>query len=132
MSFSVDIPSQAQALNAAAANILHYLAGQLERVLSNMGATLAAGPAAIVRESLSGIEKLVTTHVLNPLLSSVADAIEAILLTMHDEDYAADEGTSINSLYMKELQTFIGRAMNLYLSPFENQALVVKWFVFKT
>ena len=79
-------------MNAATANILHYLAGQLERVLSNMGATLAAGPASIVRESLSGIEKLVTTHVLNPLLASVADAIEAILLTMHDEDYTADEG----------------------------------------
>lgn len=122
----IDIPSQAQALNAAAANILHYLAGQLERVLSNMGATLAAGPAAVVRESLGGVEKLVTNHVLNPLLASVGDAVEAILLTMHDEDYAADVGSSTNSLYMKELQTFIGRAVNLYLSPFDDQMLVAK------
>ncbi|KAE8750096.1 hypothetical protein FOCC_FOCC003220 [Frankliniella occidentalis] len=122
----IDIPSQAQTLNAAAANILHYLAGQLERVLNNMGVTLAAGPAAIVRESLGGIEKLVTTQVLTPLLTSVGDAIEAILLTMHDEDYAADEGASTNSLYMKELHTFIGRAINLYLSPFDDQTLVVK------
>ncbi|KAK3920424.1 Conserved oligomeric Golgi complex subunit 5 [Frankliniella fusca] len=121
----IDIPSQAQTLNAAAANILHYLAGQLERVLNNMGGTLAAGPAAVVRESLGGIEKLVTTQILNPLLASIGDAIEAILLTMHDEDYAADEGSSINSLYMKELHTFIGRAINLYLSPFDDQTLVV-------
>lgn len=122
----IDIPSQAQALNAGAANILHYFAGQLERVLCNMGATIASGPTTIIRESLSGIEKLVTTHVLSPLLTSIGDAVEAILLTMHDEDYAADEGASTSSLYMKELHTFIGRAVNLYLSPFDDQILVAK------
>lgn len=122
----IDIPSQAQSLNAAIANILHYLNGKLERVLSNMGATLAAGPASIVRDSLSGVDKLVTNHVLTPLMASIGDAVEAILLTMHDEDYSVEEGTSTNSLYMKELQTFIGRAISLYLSPFDDKSLVVK------
>lgn len=117
-------------MNAAVANVLHYLSGQLERVLNNMGTTIAAGPAAIVRESLTGVEKLVTTHILNPLLTSIGDAVEAILLTMHDEDFAQNEGVSSNSLYMKELHTFIGRAVSLYLSPFDNQALVAKWLVF--
>lgn len=92
-----------------------------------MGATLAADPAAVVKDSLSGVDKLVENHVLTPLLASIGDAVEAILLTMHDEDYAAEDGASTNSLYMKELHTFIGRAINLYLSPFDDQALVVKW-----
>ncbi|XP_012576384.1 PREDICTED: conserved oligomeric Golgi complex subunit 5 isoform X2 [Condylura cristata] len=70
-----------------------------------------------------------TIHVLmgnavQPLLTSVADAIEAIIITMHQEDFSGSLSSSGKpdipcSLYMKELQGFIGRVMNDYFKHFE-------------
>ena len=49
-----------------------------------------------------------------PLLASINDSVEAILLTMHREDFSGSDGDTSNpapacSLYMKELQTFLER-----------------------
>merc|ERR1712096_343652 len=57
-----------------------------------------------------------------PLLASVGDSVEAILLTVHKEDFSL-EGDSTNpapacSLYMKELQAFLERIARDFLSTF--------------
>ncbi|XP_054582614.1 conserved oligomeric Golgi complex subunit 5 isoform X2 [Eptesicus fuscus] len=70
-----------------------------------------------------------TIHVLmgnavQPLLTSVGDAIEAIIITMHQEDFSGSLPSSGRpdvpcSLYMKELQGFIARVMSDYFKHFE-------------
>ncbi|KAM6152340.1 conserved oligomeric Golgi complex subunit 5 isoform 1-T1 [Erethizon dorsatum] len=59
-----------------------------------------------------------------PLLTSVGDAIEAIIITMHQEDFSGSLSSSGKpdipcSLYMKELQGFIARVTNDYFKQFE-------------
>lgn len=61
---------------------------------------------------------------LQPLLTSVGDAIEAIIITMHQEDFSGSLPCSGKpdvpcSLYMKELQGFIARVMSDYFKHFE-------------
>uniref|UniRef100_A0A8C3WP07 Conserved oligomeric Golgi complex subunit 5 n=1 Tax=Catagonus wagneri TaxID=51154 RepID=A0A8C3WP07_9CETA len=75
------------------------------------------------------ISALKTIHVLmgnavQPLLTSVGDAIEAIIITMHQEDFSGSSPSSEKpdvpcSLYMKELQGFIARVMSDYFKHFE-------------
>ncbi|KAJ1063197.1 hypothetical protein K5549_012672 [Capra hircus] len=63
-------------------------------------------------------------NAVQPLLTSVGDAIEAIIITMHQEDFSGSLPSSGKpdvpcSLYMKELQGFIVRVMNDYFKHFE-------------
>ncbi|XP_018424525.1 PREDICTED: conserved oligomeric Golgi complex subunit 5 isoform X2 [Nanorana parkeri] len=63
-------------------------------------------------------------NAVQPLLNSVNDSVEAIIITMHQEDFS---GNLLNSgkpdipcsLYMKELQGFITRVMSDYFRHFE-------------
>uniref|UniRef100_A0A8C2DV10 Conserved oligomeric Golgi complex subunit 5 n=1 Tax=Cyprinus carpio TaxID=7962 RepID=A0A8C2DV10_CYPCA len=59
-----------------------------------------------------------------PLLNSVTDSVEAILITMHQEDFsgplpAGGRPDVPCSLYMRELQGFIARVMNDYFRPLQ-------------
>ena len=56
----------------------------------------------------------------SPLLSSVEDAIEAIFLTSHKEDFSSDEEVKqpACSAYMKELQAFLERISKDFLQHF--------------
>uniref|UniRef100_A0A671K813 Conserved oligomeric Golgi complex subunit 5 n=1 Tax=Sinocyclocheilus anshuiensis TaxID=1608454 RepID=A0A671K813_9TELE len=59
-----------------------------------------------------------------PLLNSVTDSVEAILITMHQEDFSGSlpAGGRLDvpcSLYMRELQGFIARVMNDYFCPLQ-------------
>uniref|UniRef100_F6S4H9 Conserved oligomeric Golgi complex subunit 5 n=1 Tax=Callithrix jacchus TaxID=9483 RepID=F6S4H9_CALJA len=63
-------------------------------------------------------------NAVQPLLTSVEDAIEAIIITMHQEDFSGSLPSSGRpdvpcSLYMKELQGFIARVMSDYFKHFE-------------
>ncbi|KAL8220982.1 UNVERIFIED_CONTAM: hypothetical protein K2H54_057120 [Gekko kuhli] len=63
-------------------------------------------------------------NAVQPLLNSVGDSIEAIIITIHQEDFSGSLPTSGKpdvpcSLYMKELQGFIARVMNDYFRHFE-------------
>nr|XP_054543630.1 conserved oligomeric Golgi complex subunit 5 isoform X2 [Pan troglodytes] len=63
-------------------------------------------------------------NAVRPLLTSVGDAIEAIIITMHQEDFSGSLSSSGKpdvpcSLYMKELQGFIARVMSDYFKHFE-------------
>uniref|UniRef100_A0AAY5F3J5 Conserved oligomeric Golgi complex subunit 5 n=1 Tax=Electrophorus electricus TaxID=8005 RepID=A0AAY5F3J5_ELEEL len=59
-----------------------------------------------------------------PLLMSVTDSVEAILITMHQEDFsgplsAGEKPDMPCSLYMRELQGFVARVMNDYFRPLQ-------------
>ncbi|XP_069317807.1 conserved oligomeric Golgi complex subunit 5 isoform X3 [Eulemur rufifrons] len=76
-----------------------------------------------VKSEQLGIHALMENAV-QPLLTSVGDAIEAIIITMHQEDFSGSLSSSGKldvpcSLYMKELQGFIARVMSDYFKHFE-------------
>uniref|UniRef100_A0AAY5L757 Conserved oligomeric Golgi complex subunit 5 n=1 Tax=Esox lucius TaxID=8010 RepID=A0AAY5L757_ESOLU len=61
---------------------------------------------------------------IQPLLLSVSDSIEAIIITMHQEDFsgsltAPGKPDVPCSLYMRELQGFVGRVMSDYFRHFQ-------------
>ena len=63
-------------------------------------------------------------NAIQPLLTSVADAIEAIIITTLQKDISESLSSPGKpdvpcSLYMKELQGFIARVMNDYFKHFE-------------
>nr|CAD7434700.1 unnamed protein product [Timema monikensis] len=135
----IDSPTPGQILNVSIGNLLHYLNCQVVRVISNMKTSLQQDTSSIVMESLSNTE-LLTTSIVSTLLASILDGIEAIILTMHNEDYSmistsGDKSANLDpkridvscSLYMKELQSFVSRAVSSYLAPFHNQEIISKW-----
>ncbi|XP_054168864.1 conserved oligomeric Golgi complex subunit 5-like [Oppia nitens] len=93
--------------------------------ITNLLATTNCPPdyLKLIEQSLTSIDNLMY-NTLNPMFDSISDAIEAILLTMHSENYSDDDNSGINdnevkpSQYMKELQTFIARISSDYLSQF--------------
>lgn len=59
---------------------------QVRRVVTNMSASLPAASATELNKSLANADSL-TRQILNPLMSSINDSIEAIILTMHQEAF---------------------------------------------
>lgn len=115
-----------QGLNVSVVNQLLYIYNLVDRTAS---ATLAHLPQAVTMnliKALPPIEALMKTAVL-PLFSSITDAIEAIVLTMHNEDFSNndnDDGDIQCSLYMKELQGFITRVASDYLMPYHLSSIL--------
>uniref|UniRef100_A0A8C1IEF3 Conserved oligomeric Golgi complex subunit 5 n=1 Tax=Cyprinus carpio TaxID=7962 RepID=A0A8C1IEF3_CYPCA len=69
------------------------------------------------------VQNLMSSAV-QPLLNSVTDSVEAILITMHQEDFSGSlpAGGRLDvpcSLYMRELQGFIARVVNDYFRPLQ-------------
>uniref|UniRef100_A0A674AXY1 Conserved oligomeric Golgi complex subunit 5 n=1 Tax=Salmo trutta TaxID=8032 RepID=A0A674AXY1_SALTR len=64
-----------------------------------------------------GVQALMASAV-QPLLLSVSDSIEAIIITMHQEDFSGLPDVPC-SLYMRELQGFVGRVMADYFRHFQ-------------
>uniref|UniRef100_A0A7N5ZRP0 Conserved oligomeric Golgi complex subunit 5 n=1 Tax=Anabas testudineus TaxID=64144 RepID=A0A7N5ZRP0_ANATE len=68
---------------------------------------------------IQGAQALMSSAV-QPLLQSVGDSIEAILITLHQEDFSGPDKPDVPcSLYMKELQGFISRVMADYFRHFQ-------------
>ncbi|XP_065739806.1 conserved oligomeric Golgi complex subunit 5 isoform X3 [Phocoena phocoena] len=110
--------------------IIKTIASELNVAAVDADLTLAVSKNVAKTIKLYGVksEQLVV-HVLmgnavQPLLTSVGDAIEAIIITMHQEDFSGSLPSSGKpdvpcSLYMKELQGFIARVMSDYFKHFE-------------
>uniref|UniRef100_UPI00398F54D0 conserved oligomeric Golgi complex subunit 5 isoform X2 n=1 Tax=Pristiophorus japonicus TaxID=55135 RepID=UPI00398F54D0 len=112
--------TEGQRRNVAVVNSLYKLYQSVLKVLS----TLSFFPLAAeqtIRTALETIQALMGNAV-QPLLNSVEDSIEAIIITMHQEDFAGSLSGKPEvpcSLYMKELQGFISRIMSDYFKNFE-------------
>uniref|UniRef100_A0A3P8PYY8 Conserved oligomeric Golgi complex subunit 5 n=1 Tax=Astatotilapia calliptera TaxID=8154 RepID=A0A3P8PYY8_ASTCA len=102
--------TEGQRRNVAVVNTLY----RLQQAVTKVG-SLAA--------SLEGVQALMRSAV-HPLLQSVTDSIEAIIITLHQEDFSGplsspDRPDIPCSLYMKELQGFISRVMADYFRHFQ-------------
>ncbi|XP_054843806.1 conserved oligomeric Golgi complex subunit 5 [Eublepharis macularius] len=114
--------TEGQRRNVAVVNSLYRLYLSMLKVVSNQSAFPAASEQTI-NTALKTVHDLMGNAV-QPLLNSVGDSIEAIIITMHQEDFSGSLPTSGKpdipcSLYMKELQGFIARVMNDYFRHFE-------------
>ncbi|EFX61086.1 hypothetical protein DAPPUDRAFT_274663, partial [Daphnia pulex] len=118
-------PTAAQKTNAGAVNLLHQFDRNLRRAIVSLPG-LSEDCVAAVIDSLEHIATLMRNSI-QPLLTSLTDAVEAIVLTMHDEDFSSphppEDGAASApcSLYIKELQSFMSRSaadyFSLYHSP---------------
>ncbi|XP_077194284.1 conserved oligomeric Golgi complex subunit 5 [Paroedura picta] len=114
--------TEGQRRNVAVVNSLYRLHQSVLKVVSNQSAFPAASEQTI-SAAVKTVHDLMGNAV-QPLLNSVGDSIEAIIITMHQEDFSGSLPTSGKpdipcSLYMKELQGFIARVMNDYFRHFE-------------
>uniref|UniRef100_A0A8D0HIT2 Component of oligomeric golgi complex 5 n=1 Tax=Sphenodon punctatus TaxID=8508 RepID=A0A8D0HIT2_SPHPU len=111
--------TEGQRRNVAVVNSLYRLHQSVLKVVSSQ----VSFPAAAEQTIATTIHDLMGNAV-QPLLDSVGDSIEAIIITMHQEDFSGSLPSSGKpdvpcSLYMKELQGFIARVMSDYFRHFE-------------
>lgn len=116
----IESPTSSQQKNADLCNALYYFSSQIKRVLVNMNSMLPPESIQIVQNSLKDISSM---PVLQLFAESIKNSLYIILMTMHDEPdlIRADDpkGKSLScSPYMKELQQFVSRCKDIYLSMF--------------
>jgi hypothetical protein len=63
---------------------------------------------------------------IDPLMRSIRDGVDAILLTMHNEDFQSSDAAGKKSSYMKELQTFTSRVSIDFLSNYDCKVLLAE------
>ncbi|XP_041832783.1 conserved oligomeric Golgi complex subunit 5 isoform X2 [Melanotaenia boesemani] len=111
-----------QRRNVAVVNSLYRLQQAVAKIISGLGSSPPAAVEAL-SSSLEGLQVLMGSAI-QPLLQSVSDSIEAIIITLHQEDFSGPLSSSDKpdvpcSLYMKELQGFISRVMADYFRHFQ-------------
>uniref|UniRef100_A0A672T9Y1 Conserved oligomeric Golgi complex subunit 5 n=1 Tax=Sinocyclocheilus grahami TaxID=75366 RepID=A0A672T9Y1_SINGR len=114
--------TEGQRRNIAVVNSLFRLQQSVVKVISGLGTFPPAAEQSLTA-SLESVQALMSSAV-QPLLNSVTDSVEAILITMHQEDFSGSlpAGGRLDvlcSLYMRELQGFIARVMNDYFRPLQ-------------
>ncbi|KAJ7407104.1 component of oligomeric golgi complex 5 [Willisornis vidua] len=114
--------TEGQRRNVAVVNSLYKLHQSVLKVISNQSSFPAAAEQTVTT-ALKAVHDLMGSAV-QPLLNSVGDSVEAIIITMHQEDFSGSLSNSGKpdvpcSLYMKELQGFIARVMTDYFRHFE-------------
>ncbi|XP_075868389.1 conserved oligomeric Golgi complex subunit 5 [Nelusetta ayraudi] len=114
--------TEGQRRNVAVVNSLHRLQQAVTKVISGL-ASCPPATAEALSSSLEGVQALMTSAV-QPLLLSVSDSIEAILITLHQEDFSGplsspDRPDVPCSLYMRELQGFLSRVAADYFRHFQ-------------
>lgn len=126
----IDAMTPGQQNNVNLSNLLFYLASQISRVVANLAGSLPAEGAGVIATAVEETNTL-TQSILAPLMSSIADVIESIILTMHDDtefrETSSPLGRDIScSLYMRELQGFILRSVTTFLAAYKNQTVVAE------
>ncbi|CAH4023245.1 conserved oligomeric Golgi complex subunit 5 [Pieris brassicae] len=119
----IEPPTSSQQKNADLCNALYYFTSQIKRVLVNMNTMLPSESVQIVQNSLKDISSL---PVLELFAESIRNSLFIILMTLHDEqDFSRNEDPSNKNLscspYMKELQQFVLRCKDIYLSMFQEK-----------
>ncbi|CAG5125041.1 unnamed protein product, partial [Candidula unifasciata] len=120
--------SAGQIRNVAIVNILYQFHQAVFKVLSGVSHFPNEAKESI-EVALESVVQLMR-NALQPLLSSISDALEAIILTIHQEDFSGpapgkQDSEPPCSLYMRELQSFISRCQTDYLSHFRCQNFIM-------
>ncbi|ODM94526.1 Conserved oligomeric Golgi complex subunit 5 [Orchesella cincta] len=102
--------TDSQRSNAQLVNMLDYFKSQLKDA-----------------DAVNNVEILMQ-NTINPLVIAVGEAIEAIIQTMHNENFQRSNSNRATeySLYMGELQSFVARASKEYFSLYKLADLVQK------
>ncbi|XP_068611151.1 conserved oligomeric Golgi complex subunit 5 [Brachionichthys hirsutus] len=113
--------TEGQRRNVAVVNSLYGLQQAVAKMLSGSSSCPVAAADAL-SSSVEEVQTLMSSAV-SPLLQSVSDSIEAIIITLHQEDFSGPLSSSEKpdvpcSLYMKELQGFLSRVMSDYFRLF--------------
>ncbi|KAK7101689.1 conserved oligomeric Golgi complex subunit 5-like isoform X2 [Littorina saxatilis] len=121
-------PSPGQNRNSATVNTLFHFHQAVTKVLAGLN-SFPDEAGTSVNASLEKVVQLMGAAI-TPLLSSLTDALEAIILTMHQEDFSGPAPTGNQadapcSLFMKELQGFVSRCQSDYLSQFHCRDFVM-------
>ncbi|KAJ8301246.1 hypothetical protein KUTeg_020233 [Tegillarca granosa] len=121
--------TQGQIRNTLVVNTLFHLHQSVSKVVEG----LAHFPQEALDSILKALQGVVIlmSNAINPLLSSISDAVEAIILTMHQEDFSGSapadgQKESQCSLFMRELQDFVSRCRSDYLSQFDCQDFIME------
>lgn len=120
----------AQQCNASLLHLLHLFQTQMDALLSG-NAVESPEAASIVKGALKSVETVIQS-IVQPLLSAVSQSVEAIILTMHEEDFctpAVDRMAAPDapcSLYMRELQQFLLHCQNDFFSSWPPAAAVTQ------
>ncbi|XP_071960171.1 conserved oligomeric Golgi complex subunit 5-like [Antedon mediterranea] len=125
-------PSVGQQRNIAVVNSLYSFHQLICRLVDGL-VNCPEQAVAAIQSALLDIVSLMG-NAIKPLLDSVLDSIEAIILTMHSEDFKSSVAVSNTrespenpcSLYMKELQGFVARVQAEYLAPFQCTDFVIQ------
>uniref|UniRef100_G3Q6C8 Conserved oligomeric Golgi complex subunit 5 n=1 Tax=Gasterosteus aculeatus aculeatus TaxID=481459 RepID=G3Q6C8_GASAC len=114
--------TEGQRRNITVVNSLYRLQQAITKIISGSGSCppVTAEPFS---SSLEAVQVLMSSAV-QPLLQSVSDSIEAIIITLHQEDFSGPLSCPGKpdvpcSLYMKEMQGFISRVMADYFRHFQ-------------
>ncbi|XP_067934499.1 conserved oligomeric Golgi complex subunit 5-like isoform X2 [Watersipora subatra] len=110
-----------QKRNSSVVNSLFYLQNAMLRLLESLTNDYNPNCLQMIIDSVEALATLMRNAV-QPLFNSIKDSMEAIILTMHQEDFSsavASQNESQCSLYMRELQSFLARVQNEYISLFE-------------
>ena len=122
----VGYPTDGQRKNVKIINILNLFRSHIEVISNDQGKSGNTEGREIILASLKDIEKL-SRSVIEPLMESIKDAIEAIILTMHNEThFASDDEVIVTKIspYLRELKNFLHRACNDFLQPFQCEHLI--------
>ncbi|XP_055354434.1 conserved oligomeric Golgi complex subunit 5-like [Paramacrobiotus metropolitanus] len=117
-------------------NISIYLKERLQQLLDTTSVALPVSGKTAIVDVLTTYEVPVKS-VLGPLMNSILDSVEAILLTMHQEDFSLGEGEvdsnemldSPCSLYMRELQDFLHRIQQVFFAPLDSNKPIMRSFI---
>jgi hypothetical protein len=114
-------PTTAQLQNVGIVNMLAVFGDGLANLCNDQMNTLGQHRVNTLIVAGQEVERQMVGAT-EPLLSSVGDSVEAILLTVHKEDFSLEVDTNnpapACSLYMKELQAFLERIARDFLSTF--------------
>ncbi|KAL5009916.1 hypothetical protein ScPMuIL_012221 [Solemya velum] len=123
-------PSAGQQRNVAVVNTLFHLHQAVSKVIFDCVDIFPGEALRSIQDSLEAIVVLMSLSIA-PLISSVSDALEAIILTIHQEDFSSsslseNESEASCSLYMRELQGFIARCQADYFSVFHCKDFIME------
>ncbi|XP_053612070.1 conserved oligomeric Golgi complex subunit 5 [Plodia interpunctella] len=119
----IESPTSSQQKNAELCNAMYYFSSLIKRVLVNMSAMLPPESIQTVQNSLKDISSM---PILQLYAESIKNSLYIILMTMHEEpDLTRADNPTGKSLscspYMKELQQFVSRCKDIYLSMFREK-----------
>lgn len=124
----LSLPNSTQLTNINSANLIFHHQQKTEQMLMNLD--LQKSNRVAYNRIVKSIEegKNTTLIILRQLTKQMLTNINCILLSMHREPSINSDNLKISaaSMYLKELQDFIGRSWTSHMSPFADKASVIQ------